>query len=58
MRFYTALCDWWTRHPDDDSTTRYQAKKANPDCFAFYRVEGGWACFYDAETLRAWRTQR
>lgn len=41
-----------------DATTRYQAQKENSDCFAFYRVEGGYACFYCAQALYTWRNQK
>ena len=38
--------------------TRYQAQKENPDCFSFYKVEGGYACFYCWQRLRTWRNQK
>ena len=38
--------------------TRYKAQKENPDCFSFYRVEGGYVCFYCAQALRQYIQQR
>ncbi len=37
--------------------TRYQAVKNNPDCFSFYKVEGGYACFYCMQSLKTWLGQ-
>ena len=41
-----------------DAETRYQAQKENPDCWSFYKVEGGYACFYCAQALFQWLNQR
>jgi len=41
-----------------EATTRYQAQKENPDCFSFYKVEGGYACFYCWQSLNTWRNQK
>lgn len=40
------------------ASTRYQAMKNNPDCFSFYKVEGGFACFYCAQSLAQWLNQK
>ncbi len=41
-----------------DAKTRYQAQKENPDCWSFYKVEGGYACFYCGSALNQWLNQR
>ena len=41
-----------------DAETRYQAQKENPDCWSFYKVEGGYACFYCGSALNQWLNQR
>jgi hypothetical protein len=38
--------------------TRYKAQKENPDCFAFYKVEGGYACFYCYQALTTYKQQK
>ena len=38
--------------------TRYKAQQENPNCFAFYKVEGGYMCFFCWDTLSNWRQQR
>ena len=41
-----------------DAKTRYQAQKQNPTCFAFYKVEDGYVCFYCAQALHTWKNQK
>jgi hypothetical protein len=41
-----------------DAQTRYAAQKENPHCFAFYKVEGGYICFYCSQALQTYRAQR
>ena len=38
--------------------TRYKAQKENPECFAFYKVEGGYMCFYCTQALNQYKQQR
>ncbi len=38
--------------------TRYKAQKENRNCFAFYKVEGGYMCFHCAQTLKQYKQQR
>jgi len=37
--------------------TRYLAQKNNPQCFSFYKVSGGFMCFFCAQSLQNWLNQ-
>lgn len=39
------------------ATTRYLAMKENPDCFSFYRVDGGYVCFFCHQAKNTWLNQ-
>ena len=41
-----------------EAETRYQAQKENPDCWLFYKVAGGYACFYCSQALSTYLNQR